>query len=405
MFGGSAPTNDYPGHGESAKKWEKLLSYRCRRRVVTTIPLGRESLRGSFSFRFNFFVGMCWERSHQIGGFPMGYTLEEIAEMAHVSRSTVSRVINGHPNVSEEVKERVWKIVREVGYQPHAAARSLATNRSNILALIIPEPVAKIFTDPFFPVLIKGMADACNDHRYNLMLSLFTDREMQEEQHLRVLRSGTLDGAVIASTTLDDPLVPRLLEDNVPFVMVGSYPDDRVSYVDVDNVHGGQMAVEHLLRLGHRRVATITGPLNMKASLDRLEGYKRALRNRGLPIEDSLVAEGDFTEQGGYSAMKSLLKESPTAVFVASDTMAFGAARAIRDSGLSIPQDVAVVGFDDLPVSSVMNPPLTTIRQPIERLGYMATEVLVDIMQGKSEQPQRLMLPTELVVRQSCGGM
>ncbi len=335
----------------------------------------------------------------------MGYTLEEIAEMAHVSRSTVSRVINGRPNVSDDVRKRVWKIIREVGYQPHAAARSLATNRSNILALIIPEPVTRIFTDPFFPILIKGVADACNEHRYNLMLSLFTDRNEQEEQYLRVLKSGTLDGAVIASTTLDDPLVPRLLEDQVSFVMVGSYPDDRVNYVDVDNVHGGQMAVEHLLRLGYENIATITGPMNMKASQDRFEGYKKALENRGLEVNGALVVEGDFTEQGGYAAMKKLLQEKPAAVFVASDTMAFGAARAIRDAGLSIPEDVALVGFDDLPVSSVTVPPLTTVRQPIERLGYMATEVLVDIIQGKAGEPQRLMLPTELVVRQSCGGI
>lgn len=334
----------------------------------------------------------------------MGYTLEEIAKMANVSRSTVSRVVNNHPNVSEEARERVWEVIKKVGYQPHAAARSLATNRSNVLALIIPEPVAKIFTDPFFPLLIKGMASACNDHKYNLMLSLFNDKSEQESQYLRVLKSGSLDGAVIASTVLDDPLVPRLIADGISFVMVGSYPDERVSYVDVDNVNGGRIAVEHLLRLGHERVATITGPMSMKASMDRFEGYRQALKNRGLEVDPNLVAEGDFTEQGGYAAMKALLLQKPTAVFVASDTMAFGAARAIREAGLSIPGDVALVGFDDLPVSSAMNPPLTTVRQPIEKLGYLATEVLIDIVDGKVQQPQRLVLPTELVIRQSCGG-
>ncbi len=335
----------------------------------------------------------------------MTHTLEEIAKLAGVSRSTVSRVINDHPNVRPEVRERVWQVIREVGYQPHAAARSLATNRTQVLGLIIPQAVTTLFTDPFFPHLIQGMAEACNAHRYHLMLSLFTGRTDQESLYRRVLRSGTLDGVVVASTTLDDPLIPRLLQEKLPFVSVGRHREAAVSYVDVDNVAGARQAVEHLLRQGHRRIATVTGPLAMMAGRDRLEGYRQALEARGVPVDDALIAEGDFTEEGGRMAMQRLLPHRPTAVFVASDTMAVGAMKAIKEAGLRIPEDVAVVGFDDLPVASIVEPALTTVRQPIERLGATAVEVLIGLIEQQAEAPQHVILPTQLVIRASCGAL
>jgi len=336
----------------------------------------------------------------------MAYTLEEIAALAGVSRSTVSRVINDHPSVRAEVRDRVWQIIHQVGYQPHAAARSLVTNRTQVIGLIIPQAVTTIFTDPFFPLLIRGIADACNTHRYHLMLSLFSSRTEQESLYRRVLKGGYLDGVIVASTMLDDPLIPRLLQDQASFVSVGRYPpDERVSYVDADNVGGARMAVEHLLRLGHRRIAIVTGPLGMMAGQDRLEGYRQALESRGLPVEEALMAEGDFTESGGWMAMQRLLSQKPTAVFVASDTMAIGAIKALREAGLRIPDDVAVVGFDDLPAASIVEPALTTVRQPIERLGATAVDVLLGLVEQRTEGPQKVVLPTELVIRASCGAM
>ena len=330
-------------------------------------------------------------------------TLEEIAKLAGVSRSTVSRVINNHPNVSPEVRERVWKVIRELDYQPHAAARSLATRRTQVLGLIIPQAVTILFTDPFFPLLIRGIADACNARRYHLMLSLFSPGDEQRELYSRFIRSGHLDGVIISSTVIDDPLIPRLLKDKIPFVLVGRYPHDpQVNYVDADNRAGAQMAVDYLIRLGHRRIATITGPLNMIAGLDRYEGYKTALTNRGISFDENLVAEGDFTEEGAYQAMQTLLPQKPTAVFVASDTMAMGAIKAIREAGLRIPEDISVVGFDDLQSSSFTAPPLTTVRQPVYQLGSTAASLLIDLIEGKSEPPQHIILPTELVIRESC---
>lgn len=333
----------------------------------------------------------------------MASTLEEVAKLADVSRSTVSRVINDSPHVSPATRARVWEAIQASGYQPHAPARSLVTNRTHIIGLIIPEAVPILFTDPFFLLLIQGIAATCNDHRYHLMLSLFSERREREDPYHRIVGSGYLDGVIIASTTLDDPLVPRLREDGIPFVSVGRYPEQDVSYVDVDNIGGARKAVEHLLQAGYQRIATITGPQRMIAGWDRLTGYREALESHELPVDGTLVAEGDFTEAGGRTAMQSLLPLEPDAVFVASDTMALGALRALHGAGVSVPTDIAVVGFDDLPYAATTAPPLTTVRQPIRRIGSLAFEALLDIIDNGPEPTRRVVVPTELVVRASCG--
>ncbi|MBC8448763.1 MAG: LacI family DNA-binding transcriptional regulator, partial [Chloroflexi bacterium] len=263
----------------------------------------------------------------------MTYTLEQVAKMAGVSRSTVSRVINHQPHVRSEVRERVWEVIRRVGYQPHAAARSLVTRCTQIIGMVIPEAVTTLFTDPFFPLLLRGATEACNAHQYQLMLSLFTAPADRQEMYQRILRNGYLDGVIVASTSLNDPFIPNLLRDQIPFISVGQYPDERVHYVDVDNVGGARMAVEHLIRLGYERIATITGPLDMIAGQDRLSGYRQALEARGIPVEEELIVEGDFTEASGVVGMQRLLPVSPSAVFVASDMMAIGALKALREAG------------------------------------------------------------------------
>jgi len=304
------------------------------------------------------------------------------------------------------VRERVWQVIRQVGYQPHAAARSLVTNRTQIIGMIIPQAVTTLFTDPFFSLLLRGATDACNSHQYQLMLSLFTANADRQEIYQRILRSGYLDGAIVASASLDDPLIPNLLRDQIPFVSVGRHPTKPVHYVDADNISGARMAVEHLIRLGHRRIATITGPLDMIAGQDRLNGYRQALEARGIPVGEELIVEGDFTESGGMAAMQRLLPASPSAVFVASDTMAIGALKALRQADRRVPQDIALVSFDDIPIASAIEPALTTVRQPIEHMGSMAVEVMLSVLEGPSgeEAPaQRIVLPTELVIRASCG--
>jgi len=338
----------------------------------------------------------------------MPLTLEEVGRLAGVSRSTVSRVVNGDPHVRDGVREKVWQVIRDTGYQPDAAARSLATGRSGVIGVVIPEAVTKLFTDPFFPLLLVGITATCNRYHYQLMLSLFNGPTHPDEMYRRIIGSGHLDGVLIASAPTDDPFFPKLLQDGTPFVLVGRHPDERVHCIDVDNTGGARMAVEHLIRLGHRRIATITGPLRMASGQDRLEGYRQALAAHRLPLDEALIVEGDYTQPGGSIGVQRLLPAAPTAIFCGSDVTAIGALKALREAGRRVPQDLALVGFDDVHIAAAVEPALTTVRQPIEALGSMAADLLLNLLanppQSRAAAP-RIVLPTQLIVRASCGAL
>jgi LacI family transcriptional regulator len=334
-----------------------------------------------------------------------GVTIEEIARLADVSRSTVSRVLNNHPSVRPHVRERVLEVMRAQEYTPNAAARSLASSRSRVLSVVIPRSAAQIFTDSFFALALQGISEACVGAGYFVMLSMVT-AEHEESFYNQVLRGQHFDGMIMLSSDIDDPLLPRLIRDRLPLVLIGQHPYlEGIVSVDVENREGARLAVEHLIGLGHRRIATICGPLVMTAGLARRDGYKQALLAAGIPISADLQAEGDFTQEGGYAAMQRLLAlgSRPSAVFVASDTMAMGALRALSEAGLRVPADMAVVSFDDLPAAAYANPPLTTVRQPISELGATAVRVLIEQIESADTAPSLVRLPTTLVVRASCG--
>ncbi len=329
--------------------------------------------------------------------------LETIAKLGKVSRSTVSRVLNNHPNVSPATRERVLEIIHKMNFQPNVGARGLAKGYTRVLGLVIPMGVAALFTDPYFPSFIQGVSAACNVHDHSVMLWL-AEPEYERRTIRQIMHSGLLDGVIVASNLLDDPVVQALLEGDLPFILNGRHPNDsRVNYVDIDNIASAREAVLHLLRLGRKRIGTIAGPHDMIAGADRLDGYIAALRDRGQLVDSDLIIESDFTEAGGYNAMQRLLARRPDAVFAASDAMAVGALRALREAGLHVPEDVAVVGFDDMPFAARTDPPLTTVRQPIHRSGELATETLIDLIQHPHSAPRRIILPTELIVRTSCG--
>lgn len=332
-------------------------------------------------------------------------TLEKVAELAGVSRSTVSRVLNGQTGVKPGVRQRVWQVIEETGYQPNMAARALASNRTGIIGLIIPHAVSTLFADPYFPRLIQGITQVCNANDLSLTLFLFHSEDEEANLTNRVLTAGFLDGVIMASSHFNDPLIPALVAYEMPLVVLGRqdrYP--QISFVDVDNLNGAYAATSHLLRIGYRRVAHITGPLDVVAGLDRLAGYKKALADKGRPVEPELIAEGDFTEPGGYMAMQRLLAARPDAVFAASDLLAMGGWRAIREAGLDVPRDVALVGFDDL-MPNAGRPRLTTIRQPVVRSGIEAVNVLLDVIANGTVPPRRVILDTQLVIRESCGAI
>jgi LacI family transcriptional regulator len=331
-------------------------------------------------------------------------TLEDIAKKAGVSRSTVSRVINDKPNVRPEVRQRVLSIIRETGYQPHAAARSLASHRSRLIGLVIPRSVHTVFTDPYFPRLTLGIAQACNQYDYTLSLFLLHTQDEEQRLYPRIARKGLLDGVIAQVGQMGDELICKMARAEIPFVVAGRPVNvPEASYVDVDNVAGSYNAVSHLIHLGYARIATITGPLTTTTGLDRLQGYRNALSRRGLAVNDHLVAEGDFTETGAYYATQRLIEHGPDAIFVASDAMALGALRALRDANLAVPDDIAIVSFDDLPPAVTADPPLTTVRQPIRRMGLKLVETLLDIIENGYLPPRRIVFDTELVIRASCG--
>ncbi len=331
----------------------------------------------------------------------MSPTLVEIAKRAGVSRSTVSRVMNDHPNVDQATRARVLSVAESLNYQPNMAARSLAAGRTRILGLAIPTGVATLFTDPYFPLLIQGITSACNAHNHSVMLWL-GEPEYERLTIRQILQGGLIDGVILASALTSDPILQALIKHHLPFILIGRHlGNDSVSYVDADNLGGSRQMVSYMLRLGRKRVATITGPKNMIAGIDRLQGYLDALRDRKIALDPNLIVEGDFTQEGGYRAMQQLLPFDPDAVFIASDAMALGALRALHEAGKRIPEDIAVAGFDDIPFSARTDPPLTTIRQPIQRLGSVAAETLIDMISHPGTQPQRVVLPTELVIRET----
>ncbi|MCC3655420.1 MULTISPECIES: LacI family DNA-binding transcriptional regulator [Streptomyces] len=331
-------------------------------------------------------------------------TLEEVAARAGVGRGTVSRVINGSLRVSDQTKAAVEQAVAELGYVPNRAARALAGHRTDAIALVVPEAETKLFAEPYFSDIVRGVGAELAETDMQLLLTLI--RTTKERQRFaQYLRAARVDGVLVVSVHEHDPL-PDLLEDlGLPAVLSGRRSDlESVSYVDSDNVGGARSAVAHLLAGGRRRIATITGALDMYVAQCRLDGYRQALEAAGVGDGRHLVAESDFTESGGRRAMAELLEREPRldAVFAASDVMAAGALGALRAAGRRVPEDVALVGFDDSAIARHTDPPLTTVRQPIEEMGRAMARVLVEEIGSRTTAKRHVVLGTRLVHRASA---
>ncbi|MBA2633496.1 MAG: LacI family DNA-binding transcriptional regulator [Chloroflexi bacterium] len=332
----------------------------------------------------------------------VGVTLEQVASLANVSRATVSRVVNGDRRVGEFSRVAVEAAVHELGYVPNRAARSLVTRRSDSVAVVIPEPSAQVFGDPFFPRVLRGISDALAEESMQLVL-LMPQGRTDEGRVGRYLAAGHVDGVLLVSLHGSDPLPGALQHDRVPVVVGGRPRGSGIPYVDVDNRGGASSAVQHLLERGRQRVATIAGPQDMAPGADRLAGYHERLALAEHASDPQLVETADFTLDGGRDAMARLLERAPDldAVFVASDLMAVGAMAALRAAGRAIPDDVAIVGFDDSPLTTTTQPPLSSVRQPIEEMGREMTRLLIREIRSLGGPPRRVILDTQLVVRES----
>ncbi|MFF9087876.1 LacI family DNA-binding transcriptional regulator [Streptomyces sp. NPDC014991] len=356
-------------------------------------------------------------------------TLEAVAARAGVSRATVSRVVNGGDGVRKSLAERVRRVVEELGYVPNQAARSLVTRRHDAVAVIIAEPEARVFADPFFALQLRGISKELTAHDNQLVL-LLTEGRADHARMARYLAGGHVDGALVFSLHLDDPLPGLIRDAGVPTVFGGRphwgensrAQDPGVVYVDCDNRGGARTAVRHLVGLGRRRIAHITGALDQTSAADRFDGYRDVMADVPGGNDPSLVVESDFTPAGGERAMRELLGRRPDvdAVFAANDLSALGALRVLRESGRRVPEDVAVVGFDDvMPVAEQADPPLTTVRQDIEEMGRLMARLLLQGLTGdrgdpatedhpqppagaRDATPAGVILPTTLIRRASA---
>lgn len=329
-------------------------------------------------------------------------TLDEVAKAAGVSRSTASRVINGQNYVSAKARDAVAKAVTSLGYSPNMLARSLATRRTNSIALVVSEHGSFVLGDPFFGRVLRGVYAGLVGS--GLQLVLLMPQDEQDRGTLgQYLCSGHVDGALVVSLHGDDPLPAQLVASGLPVVLLGRpLAKVDVPYVDADNFNGGSAAARHLAQIGRSKVVTIAGPRDMAAGIDRLSGWRRGMSVAGMKADG--VEHADFTMEGGAAAMQRLLDRQPDldGVFAASDLMAVGAMRVLRSAGRRIPEDVAVIGFDDSGLAVTAVPPLTTIRQPIEELGRTTTWRLLAQMNGEDGLPPSVLLPTELVVRDTA---
>jgi DNA-binding LacI/PurR family transcriptional regulator len=328
-------------------------------------------------------------------------TIDELARLSGVSRATVSRVINGG-SVSDKTRRRVEHVLEETGYRPNLAARTLASGRSGVVGVVMHIDPHLLFRDPYFGQLLQGMSDELVDLAAGMMLWL--GNRTKEETLDKILSAGLVDGVIVTAHYREDPLVDGLLASHLPTVLVGHRRHDRAaSYVDVDNVHAADVITSHLVQIGRTRVGHITGTRGTVAAEDRIIGYRRAMDRAGLPTGE-LIVDGDFNTPGGVTGAELLLDRHCDAIFCANDATAVGALETIRSRGLVVPDDVALAGFDDLDFAAQMNPPLTTIRQSVRQQGAEAARTLFQLLGDRDGLPRRVILPTELVIRQSTVG-
>ncbi len=326
----------------------------------------------------------------------MSVSIKDIAKAAGVSPSTVSRALSDHPRISLETKERIRRLATEMGYSPSAVARSLVTQRTFIIGLAV-----AWVSDPFLAQVVRGVEDTALEYGYTVILSSFYGEPDREKEVLSTFQERRVDGIIVESSCFDTYPPSLLSQFSLPIVLINR-PEYSCS-VSTDNLHGGRLATEYLLDLGHSRIGYIAAERGRRTNLDRLEAYKEALQGRGIAFDPDLVALGDGYVGGGKEAMSRLLAlpSPPTAVFCYNDLTAIGAVWAVREAGLQVPDDISLLGFDDIELAAYVYPPLTTVRQPVYELGHQAMEMVLALMVD-GQKATSVMLKGEIVVRQSC---
>jgi LacI family transcriptional regulator len=327
-------------------------------------------------------------------------TIFDVAREAGVSYGTVSRVINDNPHVKAETRERILAVMQELGYVANKQARGLAGGRMGMIGLLVPD-----LGTAYIGEIIRGIDAEVSLTDLDLILYTTHRLSTKEANYIANLARGMVDGLLLVLPKAPEENIKNLAEHNIPFVLIDHQgTGHNCPAVGSTNWQGAYNGTEYLIQLGHKRIGFITGTMDLGCSIDRLEGYKSALRTNHLPVCPELIYEGTFYQQDGYEGANTFidLPHPPTAIFASNDVMAFGVMDAVRGRGLSIPDDISIIGFDDIPPSALTHPALTTIAQPLEKMGRVATQLLVDMLNSPDKKSKRLELPTQLVVRESC---
>ena len=327
-------------------------------------------------------------------------TIKDIALEAGVSTATVSKSLTGEKTgMSKETREKVLEIARRLHYYPNLQARGLVAKRPEAIGIIIPQTSELAFSNPSYGERLKGIGKKANESGQYLVFSF-----SRGESYARLYHQSLVAGIIVLGNRIADPGIEEAWKEKVPLVLIPGDPNRQgIPSVDVDNIDGAFQAVDYLAGLGHRRIAFLNGAGDSKYSVERFIGYRKALKKYRLPYQKNLVLEADFTQQGGYTGMRTFLsmKPPPTAVLVINDLGAMGALRTAKEMACRVPEDVAIVGFGDVPFASMTAPPLTTVQEPFQRVGYEATDMLLKIIRGKRLSQNHLILPVELVIRES----
>ncbi len=334
----------------------------------------------------------------------MKVTLKTIAQEAGLSITTVSRALAGYDDVNEATRQRVIAIAKRLGYQPNLAARHLRSKQTHTIGMVI--PLTSYYSDPFFMELLSGVGRQAAEYGYDLLLSAQQPGEEELNAYRRMVASSRIDGVIVARVWKDDPRIAFLKEAQHPFVAFGRSNDGNYPHIDVDGLSGMLQLMRHLIERGHRRIALILSPANLVFTAVRYQGYAQGLAEAGLPLRQNYLVEADLSQEGGCAAAHRLLAlpDPPTAIVACNDTMAIGALEAARARGLKVGCDIAVAGFDDIPLAAHTDPPLTTVRQPIYEIGRRAFDMLIRVIRREPLPEPYVLIRPKLIVRESTGG-
>ncbi len=334
-------------------------------------------------------------------------TAQDVAREAGVSPTTVSFVLNNVEGmrISKDTRDRVLEAAKSLNYHPDSSAQKMARGKTSVIGLVLRQNPEKAYADLFLPDVMHGISSVIRDNGYQMMFIPLPPEE-KDKTYSKLINERHVDGLIVSGPTEDDQDLINAYNDGAKIVLMSKVPGCNIPYIDIDNLKGAESAVNHLVKLGHKRIAAISNaPLNYSSSKERINGYKNVLERNDLPVDEDLILIGDRTPDSGYAAMQILLKKKPlpSAVFISSDTVALGAMNALYENNIKVPDDIAIVGFDDIALAQYVIPPLTTVHLPAYSIGLGAASMIIQQLNGDLKESREIILQTRLIVRESSG--